>query len=266
MGENLERIMENIDHFEEVTLLITHYNRSKSLERLLTHFVELGITFHTIIVSDDCSNVEHLSYLEILKGQFNFQLVTTTKNGGLGNNINKGQDLVKTNYTLYVQEDFFPLPTFKTHFKNGYDIMEESKDIDTVRFYSYLNYPNLKPYKFGFSEMVFDKWSFDLDKVPLYSDHPHLRRSNFMKKFGRYPENKNPEKTEYDMMISFLRNNGRGMLFQDYKAIFGQGNSAAEPSTVNRKFWRNTDNMLIRVFVQAYRHLLFNYRLFIKKG
>jgi glycosyltransferase involved in cell wall biosynthesis len=256
--------MDIVKHFDKVTLLITHYNRSKSLERLLTLFNTTGVTFQDIVVSDDCSSAAHLNYIKALQEKYNFQLVTTPTNGGLGNNINKGQARVTTEYTLYVQEDFFPLSSFKEHFTDGFDIMEESKDIDTVRFYSYLNYPNLKPYKLGFAEMVFDKWSTNIDKVPLYSDHPHLRRSNFHEKFGKYPENKNPEKTEYDMMIAFLKKKGRGLLFIDYKGVFDQENSASEPSTMNRKFWRNTDNVLLKTAVNIYRHLLFNYRLFVK--
>src|SRR5690554_1095320 len=95
-----------VHRFEDVTLLITHYNRSRSLERLLRAFQDLGFQFGGIVVSDDGSRPEHLERLHLLKEAFNFNLVTTPKNRGLGNNINKGQDAVTTPYTLYVQEDF----------------------------------------------------------------------------------------------------------------------------------------------------------------
>jgi len=98
--------------FPEVTLLITHYNRSLSLERRLTVFGELDCSFAKIIVSDDCSRGEHVGRLANLQKRFEFELVTATTNGGLGNNINKGQDAVTTPYTLYVKEDFEPTELF----------------------------------------------------------------------------------------------------------------------------------------------------------
>ncbi|RZL19322.1 MAG: glycosyltransferase [Pedobacter sp.] len=253
------------NHYENVSLMITHYNRSKSLERLLEHFDQLDSSFKEVIVSDDGSKPEHLSYLQTLKEKYAFTLVTTPKNKGLGNNINKGQDAVKTEYTLYVQEDFLPLKSFDTHFKNGLELIEENKEFDIVRFYSYLNYPNLKPFKYGFSEMIFDPWSTNIDKIPMYSDHPHLRRSNILQKFGRYPEMKNPEKTEYDMMLSFLQKKGRGLFFANYKDVFDQGNSNAEPSTMNRKFWRFSNNFFINKGLYMYRLLKFNYSYYFKK-
>lgn len=252
-------------HFENVTLMITHYNRSRSLERLLDHFSKLNSSFHEIIVSDDGSESEHLNYIKQLKERYNVTLITTPKNMGLGNNINKGQDAVKTEYTLYVQEDFVPLKAFDEHFGNGLKLLEENKALDTVRFYSYLNYPKLKSYQYGFSEMIFDPWSKNIDKIPLYSDHPHLRRSNYLEKFGRYPEMKNPERTEYDMMLSFLQKKGRGLLFTDYKSIFDQINTNTEPSTMNRKFWRYSNNFFIRQALYFYRLIKFNYSFYLKK-
>jgi glycosyltransferase involved in cell wall biosynthesis len=253
--------------FNNVTLLITHYNRSHSLERLLRAFKESGSSFQDIVISDDGSKQEHIDHINSLKEHYNFRLITTAKNRGLGNNINKGQDAVNTEYVLYVQEDFVPLQPFTEYFSKGLAIMEEDKTVDTVRFYSYLNYPKLVPVKDGFSQMVFDPLSFDLDKVPMYSDHPHLRRKSFFDKFGRYAENKSGDKTEYDMMISFLRNKGKGYLFADYKALLEPINSSSEPSTMleTRNFWRNNNSYVLRNVRAVYRWLLFNYSYYLKK-
>lgn len=253
------------NHCEDVTLLITHYNRSKSLERLLEHFNVLNTSFEEIIVSDDGSQKEHLDYIENLKNKYNFRLITTPQNKGLGNNINKGQDAVRTDYTLYVQEDFIPLKSFDTHFKDAFSIISKDISIDTIRFYSYLDYPELKTYDKGFSEMVFRPWSTNLDKFTMYSDHPHLKRSSFSEKFGRYAENKNPEKTEFDMMISYLQCKGKGLLFIDYKSVFEQINTDSEPSTMKRKFWRYSNNYFISMAKFCYRQFIFNYSLFFKK-
>ncbi|SDJ57118.1 Glycosyltransferase involved in cell wall bisynthesis [Pedobacter sp. ok626] len=256
---------EPIKKFEKVTLLITHYNRSKSLERLLLTFSKGGCAFEEIIVSDDGSKAEHLDYIRQLQDRFAFTLLTTPKNRGLGNNINKGQDAVKTEYTLYVQEDFIPLEGFCANFENGLKIIESDLDVDSVRFYSYINYPKLKPFKYGFSEMIFDPWSLNLDKITMYSDHPHLRRSNFFEKFGRYSEIKSSDQTEYDMMISFLKKKNKAYFFADYKAIFEPINSSDEPSMVARNYWRNTDNFFVAIARRIYRQLKFNYRYFLCK-
>ena len=81
------------NYFSDVTLLVTHYNRSRSMERLLHSFRNLNISFGDIVVSDDGSKPEHLDYLKSLQSSLNFRLITTEKNKGLGNNINKDKIL-----------------------------------------------------------------------------------------------------------------------------------------------------------------------------
>src|SRR5688572_15299793 len=110
-------------YFKGVTLMVTHYNRSRSLERLLNSFKNLNCTFEDIVVSDDGSKPEHQEYIKSLHNMFTFRLITTEKNKGLGNNINKGQDAVKTKYTLYVQEDFDPTAVFPERFTDALDLI-----------------------------------------------------------------------------------------------------------------------------------------------
>jgi len=231
-------------YFENITLLITHYNRSSSLERLLHTFVNQHIKFANIVVSDDASQPAHLEKLETLKNKFNFRLITTPVNKGLGNNINKGQDAVTTPYTLYVQEDFEPKEAFAVHFKDALELMDKDAGLDIVRFYAYFSYPYLKPYAKGFSEMLFKPGLFAANhlKFYVYSDHPHLRLSNFMQKFGRYPEGIKGDITEYRMALSFVQKHGRGLFFNNFNELFYQKNSADEPSTMNRSSWRESKN------------------------
>lgn len=245
--------------FKNVTLLVTHYNRSTSLERLLKSFRDLECNFGDIVVSDDGSKPEHLEYINALKQHYEFNLVTTPKNKGLGNNINKGQDAVKSAYTLYVQEDFVPEPIFPAALENSLGFMEQRKDLDFVRFYAYFKYPYLKPYSHGFSEMIFKLWNPGYKKFYYYSDHPHLRRSNFFERFGRYPEGLKVEVTEYKMMMSVLKNKGKALFYEDYTGLFEQKNSSEEPSTVRRNYWRETENFAVTGARHAYRHLKFNY-------
>jgi len=226
--------------FPHVTLLITHYNRSQSLERLLTTFQQQNIRFGEMVVSDDGSKAEHQEALKKLQAQHPFRLITTPKNRGLGHNINKGQDAVKTPYTLYVQEDFVPKPAFAKAFADALAILQSQPGIDIIRFYAYFNYPYTKPFGNGFSEMMFHPapWYANHLKFYLYSDHPHLRRSNFLEKFGRYPEGIKGDATEFGMALSFLKKGARGLLYNQFTEVFDQANSSAEPSTMARSHWR----------------------------
>lgn len=226
--------------FPGVTLLVTHYNRSHSLERLLAAFAALGCRFEDTVVSDDGSQAVHLERLQALRETYAFRLVTTPKNKGLGNNINKGQDAVRTPYTLYIQEDFIPSEAFVPQLREALTLMDKEQGLDIARFYAYFKYPALKPYHGGFSEMAFNLLNLNHLKFYVYSDHPHLRRSNFFDKFGRYPEGLKGDVTEYRMAISFIRKKGRGLFHKDFSTIFAQNNTSHEPSTMARANWRES--------------------------
>ena len=251
--------MEKGYYFEGVTLLITHYNRSQSLEQLLKSFIELNCRFEAIVVSDDGSKQEHLDYLKLIKNEYGFTLVTTPQNKGLGNNINKGQDAVKTALTLYVQEDFTPTDIFPEKFGEAVSFMTKSPELDMVRFYAYFEYPYLKNPVSGFYDMAFKPWKPGYRKFYMYSDHPHLRRSSFFQKFGRYVEGQKGDVTEYTMMMSFLKNGGKAMFYKDFTGLFLQKNSEAEPSTMKRTAWRESNGFLITQIRHLYRHLKFNF-------
>lgn len=246
-------------HFPEITLLITHYNRSTSLERLLKAFSDLKCSFGDIVVSDDGSKPEHVAYIENLKGDYAFNLVTTPVNKGLGNNINKGQDAVKTPLTLYVQEDFTPASVFPESFADALAIMHRKPELDVMRFYAYFEYPYLKNPENGYYDMDFKIWKPGYRKFYAYSDHPHLRRNNFFERFGRYAEGEKGDVTEYRMMMSFLKNQGKAMFYKDFKGLFFQKNSESEPSTMKRNVWRESDQFLLTGMRHLYRHLKFNF-------
>src|SRR5690606_3485276 len=247
--------------FNETTLLITHFNRSSSLENLLRAFQQQNCCFGEIIVSDDASEQKHLNKIFELQNIYKFKLLTTKKNSGLGNNINKGQDAVSTPYTLYVQEDFEPIEGFRNHFYNALKLLKENEDIDIVRFYAYTKFPYLEPYKYGYSRMIFNKKLKGYSKFYYYSDHPHLRRSSFCEKFGKYKEGVNAERAEYHMMISFLQRKGNGLFFDNYQSLFRHANSSDEPSTMERNSLRRSKNPIISAVRGIYRHIGFNFDL-----
>jgi glycosyltransferase involved in cell wall biosynthesis len=245
--------------FGNVTLLVTHYNRSGSLKRLLQSFDQLNVQFGEIIVSDDGSAKDHLDQIMELQQTISFKLITTPINKGLSNNINKGQDAIKTPYTLYVQEDFVPTEAFPLKFQESLEIMDDRKDIDLVRYWAFGKYPYLKALRNGFSEMDFNIWKPGYYKFYVYSDACHLRRSTFFNKFGRYIENGvKSDRAEYLMMMNFLRKKGVAIYYDNCRELFDHQNDEHEPSTVKRNYLGTTHNYFISILRDIYRNIKFN--------
>lgn len=259
--------MEQVKYnFNDVSLLVTVYNRSSSLRRLLENFKLLNIAFGEIIVSDDRSKENHLAAMKDLQNEFDFKLITTPVNRGLANNINKGQRTVSLPYTLYVQEDFVPKIKFIQYFNNALEILKKDQTVDTLRFYAYFPYPYTKPYSDGFDEMIFEpsllKWNHL--KFYVYSDHPHLRRSNFIEKFGEYKEGIQMDNTELFMSFSFINKNGKGLIAQNINESFDQENCPDEPSTVGRQSWKENNNLIVKLMRKGfliYRYIKNNIQL-----
>lgn len=244
--------------FPGVTLLITIYNRSSSLKRLLSKFKELNCHFDDIIVSDDGSKPEHLDKVRELQKEFNFRLLTSPKNMSIANNINKGQDAVNTPYVVYVQEDFIPFEAFPVSLSDALQYMNEDKGLDMVRFWAHYRYPTLKPYGKGFSEMVYSTTNMSHLKFFMYSDTPHLRRKNFLEKFGRYDEVVPGDFCEYKMSVSFIQKKGRGLFFEKFDTLLTHENPPDEPSTQGRANWRQSQNpffLFLRFLYLRYKWL-----------
>jgi glycosyltransferase involved in cell wall biosynthesis len=251
--------MSSVNYFKDLTLLITHYNRSSSLARLLASLEGINCTFKDIVVSDDGSNETHLRSISELQAKYPFRLISSPENRGLAHNMNKGQEAVTTPLTLYIQEDFVPSPNFTQHLADAVDLMNERADLDIIRFYAYRKYPYLIPYKKGFSEMIIKPWHLNFYKVHYYSDHPHLRRSSFLQKFGRYQEGIKGDRAEYRMCLSFIQRKGKGLFFNNYQSLFTQQNSDSEPSTMTRHSLTNSTNPIIALMRYVYRQVKYNY-------
>ena len=250
--------------FDNVTLLITNYNRSLSLENLLKTFQKIDCYFGAVIVTDDGSPSNHVDHIKKLQQTIPFQLLTSPQNRGAGYNMNKGQRAVKTPYTLFIEDDFEPGAQFPVILREALDQLENQSDLDIVRFYAYFQYPYLKPFSANFSEMVFSPLATNYRKVHYYSDHPHLRRSSFLDKFGMFDETTPPDQTEYRMCISFLQNKGKGLFYNDYNSLFFHNNSL-EGSTIQRSRWRNNTGPALKVVQSIYRQIKHNYDIHFMK-
>jgi len=252
-----------MNRFPGITLLITHYNRSSSLKRLLEVFTELDITFGGIVVSDDSSNKVHLNELNRLKKDYDFTLVTAEQNRGLGNNINKGQRAVTTPYTLYVQEDFEPQENFIQILKESQDLMEQDGELDLIRYFAHFRYPYLKPYKGDYEQVSIPLMATDYNKIYAYSDTPHLRRSSFCRKFGWYAEDINSDRMEYRMCISFVKKKGKCIIHNDFHSIFKHVNTEDEPSTLIRPAYQHSTGVFISTARYIYRQIRYNLDLIL---
>ena len=226
-------------HLNTTSLLITHYNRSESLSILLQRLEDLQIKFFEIIVSDDCSAEKHLNQLKNLRERFNFTLLTTPKNKGLGASLNALHNHASSDYLLYVQEDFVPGKALAAALDKGYKLLHNDPQWDLIRFYAFpwAQFPYQKKFKDGFNELVFSisPWYASHLKFFMYSDHPHLKRKNFAKKFGPYKENVKPDIAEQTMCRSFLKNNGKALYFEQNQTLFEHENTEEEPAYQRHK-------------------------------
>jgi len=244
--------------FREITLLITHYNRSNSLERLLKSLVNQELFFGEIIVADDGSNEQHLGHAKELANTYHFTLVESPVNQGLGHNLNMGQNAVKTPYTLYIQEDFVPTIGFKKVLEEALRLLLLDPGIDVVRFFANFGLPYTKPLTKDFSELLVPFWGGNYNKVFAYSDNPHLRRSNFLEKFGPYREGIPGDRTEYHMCISFIKHGGRAVLYNRFQSLFQHINTPGEESTMKRAQWKLKPNPFIDGLKYLYRQVRYN--------
>ena len=111
-----------------------------------------------------------------------------------------------------------------------------------------------------FSEMKFNIWMPGSAKFYCYSDHPHLRRSSYFEKFGRYAEGMHGDRMEYRMMISFLQNKGKGLFYDDYQSLVNHDFSM-DDRVMPRSLWmkfRRGDNFFLNFLRNIYRNIKFN--------
>ena len=130
----------------DLSILITHYNRSEALKACLEAIDAVGFSCnYEIVISDDGSNEAHLNHIKTLKYD---QLLSSEGNQGLTNNINKGLKACKGAYILYCQEDFLLSPQVACVLDECLDLLKNNV-LDMVRLtanyrFNYLKALNLK--------------------------------------------------------------------------------------------------------------------------
>jgi len=191
-----------------ISFLITHYNRFENLEFCINAIQNSNINFdYEIVISDDGSEQETQNKIRNLKVD---QKIFSSKNFGLGHNINKGMKACKGDFIFYCQDDFYI--DNESNFAN---VLEESvallvlNKVDLIRFRANYTFPYLIP----LSKSVFriPKFSFKnfLVNAFQYSDNPFLIRRDFYENFGFYMENTSPDYGEAEFGIRIFRSNAR---------------------------------------------------------
>jgi len=61
------------------------------------------------------------------------------------------------------------------------------------------------------------------------------------------------------MAVSFLKNKGKAMFYDDFKGLFEQVNSDDEPSTMKRSDLRQSPNFVIAFVRNIYRNIKHSY-------
>ena len=93
--------------------------------------------------------------------------------------------------------------------------------------------------------MSFNRTHSSHIKFYCYSDHPHLRRSDFLEKFVRYIESVGVDLTEMDTALRFIQRGGQALFYDDFSSLFYHERTTAETSTRTKPSWRLSGDPLI---------------------
>lgn len=188
---------------KELQVVFITYNRShllaKSLKRIREAALLRGVR---IICSDDCSTQEHQKAI----GAMGFdQVISATKNGGLGRNNNKGLRACDSKYQLMVQDDCMLLNPQAVI--DSVAILEGDATVGMVRLHGdpahfpliERNLSGLRYWVADHTAPAYEALKSSLPRRRVYSDQPHVRRRELHEEVvGYYAEGLPMEKTERD--------------------------------------------------------------------
>jgi len=159
-----------------------------------------------LIVSDDGTKPSIKKFLHDLAID---KLVTSETNQGLGANSNKGIKAATGEYILHLQDDFECVST-EPFIEKSIQIIKNHSDVGLVRLHHSTRFPNKIDYKLPdgtpYSILGFDQPKDMKNNIYIYSDHPHLKKSNFHDKSGYFTEGLKVGETEDDFCKRFNSN------------------------------------------------------------
>jgi len=159
-----------------------------------------------LIVSDDGTKPSIKKFLHDLAID---KLVTSETNQGLGANSNKGIKAGTGEYILHLQDDFECVST-EPFIEKSIQIIKTHSDVGLVRLHHSTRFPNKIDYKLPdgtpYSILGFDQPKDMKNNIYIYSDHPHLKKSDFHDKSGYFTEGLKVGETEDDFCKRFNSN------------------------------------------------------------
>jgi glycosyltransferase involved in cell wall biosynthesis len=194
--------------FPLVTILITTYKRPLELEQTidaLHQFIVYPADKLTYLIVDDCSELENYPHFIRQIPRFSdlhIEIISTSRNSGIGASMNLGFENVRSPYVFYTQDDL--MPTQPLDLRKSVALMEVQPNIGIIR-YRALGSDQL--YIYRQHEMDLSEWlpiqlagdtalpgkcvylilDKDSHSLYVYSDNPHLRRMTWFEQYGYHP-------------------------------------------------------------------------------
>ena len=193
--------------FPKVSVVFITYNRPDFLVEAING-IRNNCNYPNLelIVTDDCSKPPIGKYLKDLQIDI-FAKSETTQ--GLGANSNKGIQAAEGKYILHHQDDFECIST-EPFIEKSIQIMQTHPDIGLVRLHHSTMFPNkidcALPDGTPYSILGFDQPKDMKNNIYIYSDHPHLKKSDFHDKSGYFTEGLEVGETEDEFCKRFNLN------------------------------------------------------------
>lgn len=217
---------------KKLSVLITHYNRPKALQKCLEAILKLNFNcLIELVVSDDGSEPENLRAIQQLQID---HLVTTSKNQGLASNLNRGIKACTGDFIMYVQEDFIIKPEILNVLPESMDLISNGQ-LDMVRYRANYVFQHLIPV----SQHIFriPRFSFKNFNINTfqYSDNPFLTTRSFFESLDYFLENTSGPYGETEFAIRVLKSKAKiGIADKNYFAANTESSSVMVTTTIKR--------------------------------
>jgi glycosyltransferase involved in cell wall biosynthesis len=212
----------------KLSIIVTSYNRPHYLIRTIEALRRNVAIDFELIINDDCSSIETISAIRKINPDI---AIFNSQKLGFGASLNRACKIASGDYHLILQDDFAANYNLNKYINTAIEILERGDvDIfrlgsanDFIRFYpnmpgSMVDYwKNVNQSVFNYNGMQIKTVIAGHETVWVYTDNPHIRKKDFLSRFGNYLENETMVKTEIDMKKRFNMMNGKSSWFLSFE-------------------------------------------------
>ena len=217
-----------------ISFIMTSLDRGPTLKTTVDTLRAKATTPFELIIADDGSQDETKRIINELRPGM---AIFNPKRSGLGANMNRGIAAAGGDYHFILQDDFAARFNLDKYLQLAISALERFQDIDLIRFGSLMDsvrwFPDIhkkstrktrlahvteERRQINGHEIVVVTAKNPKVDVFVYSDNPHLRRSDFCAKYGSYKENVKTSETEIDFMRRYNANGGKAAWFLDFES------------------------------------------------